>query len=388
MDLVRAEKETILKLADQSHQQCISIFIPTHVRGKEVNERQDQLAFKNHSQTIRRALEQQSLRSNDIDELMQPLESLLDNSPFWRHQREGLAVFRNPDYFAVFQSPLPLENSCHLDSSFRVRPLLTFAEPFPIYYVLQVGKDGVVLYQADPFSISQVDTGEVMPLGLSDITQYYDFEEELQGRTTGRGGMATRYTSDDLDNKEKGHLLADYFRLIDEGVIKLMGTRNVPLLLASVAYYQPIYQQINSYPYLRKEGLTGNFDHVQPRDIHRMANELLIDDFRQNRQLRIDQYQQHSGTSLVSRDLRQLLTAAVMGRIDVLFLQSEADVWGHFDEATLATTLHDERQPDDQSLLDRVALLTLRQGGEVYMVDDMTIVDPRGSGSVAALFRF
>lgn len=390
MILVNAGKDTLLELADQAHELSISIFIPTHQRGKEVNEGQDPIAFKNHAQTIRLALEGRSLRSNDVDDLMQPIEALLEDPQFWRHQRQGLAVFRNPDYFAVFHSPLPLEDSCQLGSRFRVRPLLPFAQPFREYYLLQIGKKGVSLYRADPFSISEVDTTDVMPSGLDEITKYYDFEEELQGRTKGRGGMTAAYTSDDAnkEQKEKDHLLADYFRLVDGAITSLIGTENNPLLLASVAYYQPIYHQINSYPHLHESGITGNFDHVPTEEMHQMANELLGDTLEQVRQQRIEQYQNSSGGNLVAHGTRQLLEAAATGRIDVLFMQADAQVWGHFDETTLTATIHEEPQEGDESLVDRVALLTLRYGGEVYVLDEVDLLEYGDPVKVTALYRF
>ncbi|GAB3013220.1 baeRF7 domain-containing protein [Spirosoma pulveris] len=390
MILVNSGKETLLDLAEKAHDQSISIFIPTHRRGKQVNERQDQIAFKNHVQTVRLALEARMVRSNDIDDLVEPMEALLDNPQFWRHQRKGLAVFRNPDHFSIFHSPIPFTDSSRLDSRFHLQPLLPFVQAFTIYYILQIGKNGVSLYQADPFSITLIDIAEVMPSGLDAITQYYDFEEELQGRTKGRGGMAAVYTSDDSneDQKAKDHLLADYFRLVNEGIIKLMGTQNAPLLLASVAYYQPIYQQVNTYPYLHEGGITGNFDHVKPEDMHEMANERLSKKFNETQQQRINQYQNSLGSDLVSSDLRQLLEAAVTGRIEVLFLEEDTELWGQFDEVTLATTIHDEQLDGDESLIEKVALLTLRHGGEVYVLDKASFPDSRNSINITALYRF
>ncbi len=99
--LENMNKATLLDLASRTHAHSISIFIPTHHRGKEVNEGQDHIVFKNHVQRIRQTLESQSLRSNEMNDLMQPLEALLDDIQFWRHQQAGLAVFRSPDFLAI-----------------------------------------------------------------------------------------------------------------------------------------------------------------------------------------------------------------------------------------------------------------------------------------------
>lgn len=388
MTSLDVNKEALLQLADRTHPHSISLFIPTHSRGREVLEGQDQILFKNHLQAIRLELEAQQMRSNDIDDLMLPLEDLLNDVQFWRHRTAGLAVFRSPAYFETFDSPVPLDDFYQLSDSFFVRPLLPYVQSAPEYYLLQIGKNGVILYQADPYSISVVNTQGVMPADLNDVTKYYDFEEELQGRTKGRGGMTAVYTSEDSDNKEKDHLLADYFRLIDEAIIQLIGTRNVPLLLASVEYYQPIYRQVNAYPHLHEGGLTGNFDHVDLRELHEMANEQLRDYFNRPQQERISQYQHNSGGDLVSRDLRLILEAAVTGRVEVLFVQQDGEAWGQFDEATLTATLHDEAQPGDMSLIDQAALLTLRNGGEVYVLDEVALLADKEPVAITALFRF
>lgn len=394
------DRKVLLDLADRTHEHSISIFIPTHRRGHQVLDRQDVIAFKNQLQTIRLELEAQSLRSNDIDELMQPMEALLDDPQFWRHRTEGLALFRSPDYFFTFDSPRPLEEFHQLGPKFWLQPLLPYVQPTGRYYLLQIGKNGVLLYQADPFSIAVVETDGVMPSGLEEITKYYDFEEELQGRTSGggsfssgsqgRGSTAAMYTSDDSneDQKNKNHLLADYFRLINEAIINLIGTQNVPLMLASVAYYQPIYRSVNSYPHLHEGGLTGNFDHVQPDEMHRHANEQLSHYFKKNRQQRINQYQNSSRGDLVSRDLRQILESAVTGRIEVLFLGKDAQAWGQFNEETLTATIHDEAREGDESLIDQAALLTLRNGGEVYVLEAVDLLENREPVMMTALYRF
>lgn len=388
MVLVNAGKEKLLELANQSHEHSISIFMPTHRRGKEVLERQDALAFKNHLQTARQTLEEQSVRPDDIDELMLPLEALLNDPNFWRYQQEGLAAFRSPDYFAVYHSPLPLEENFRLASRFQLRPLLPFVQSFPEYYVLQLTKNGVQLYRADYFSIQAIDTTGAMPSGLEDITKYYGFEKELQGLNKGKGGVATMYTSDDLQNKEKNHLLADLFRKVDEGVRSLIGDQHAPLLLASVDYLQPIYREVNTYPHLVEEGLAGNFEHVQPDELHRKANELLGDSLEKKRQLRVKQYQDNSGSERVSSDLQLLLEAAATGRIEALFVGTHAERWGRFDEYSLKTTLHDELRDDSESLIDTVSLLTLRYGGEVYVQEEVKLLENQEPVLAAGLFRF
>ena len=397
-DLENVGKSTLLELADMSNDLSVSITMPTHQRGKEVNEGQDMIMFKNHLQRIRQTLESRDLRSNDVNDLLQPLEALLDDTQFWRHQQQGLAVFRNPKYFGVFHSPLPLADNSEVSTQFRLGALLPFSHRSPSYYLLQISKNGIKLFKADSYSITPINTTsadadptDTMPSGLEAVTKYYEFEEQFQSYSSGGGsggGSVAMYQSDNLDNKEKDHLLADYFRLVDKNMIDIIGTQNLPLVLASVAYFQPIYREINTYPHLYDEGLTGNFDHTQPDELHQMAQALVGDSFEQEKQRRIEQYQNNSGGELVSSDAKELLKAAVTGRIETLFVKAGAELWGKLDEDNLKATIHSERQDGDEDLADKAAMLTLHNGGYLYVMDEINLLDNQDSPMMTAFFRF
>ncbi len=391
MKMNTLHKQVILDLADHHLDNCISIFIPTNRKGGEVNEGKDQILFKNQIQQVRTRLQETQLRSHEIDDLLRPLEELLENWAFWRYQSEGLAVFRSQEVFEYYSSPFAFEEAIQVSDRFLVRPLFRFAQTSKPYYILRLSKDNAALFKADQFSIEEVSTDGVFASGLEEVTQYYDFEEELQGRTkSSGGGPMAMHRSDDMDNKQKDHLLADYFRLVDERIKSLIGTENAPLLLASVEYYHPIYHQINTYPFLRDMGLTGHFDRTHMQELHQMANEQMSDFFVETQQKRIVQYQNNSGGDLISHDLRQILDSAVTGRIDTLFVRHDAQVWGQFDENNLTATIHDQPHDEDEPLVDKAVLLTLRYGGEAYILDDVNLLpqpDDDHAG-VAALYRF
>jgi hypothetical protein len=364
------------------------VYLPTHRKGLEVNEGYDRLRLKNYVQQIRAELQDQGLKSHQVAALLRPVEDLLDNWVFWRYQLEGLAVFGSHDFFAYYRSPLPFEENYQVGNRFLVKPLLPFAQPPRPYYLLKLGKNGVTLYKADRFNITEVDTEGLLPAGIEEVTRYYDFEQELQGRSAAGGGVAAMHRSDDMDNKHKDHLLADYFRMVDEGIRNLAGTDKAPLVLACVGYYQPIYRQVNSYPFLHESALTGNFDHAHPDELHREANALLGGYFQEGKHTQLERYRNSAGSGLVSGDLREILHASVSGRVDTLFLRPGAEAWGHFDEGHLTATLHDAYQEGDTSLVEQAALLTLQNGGRVYPLHADDALPGREASSLAALFRF
>ncbi|MES2733411.1 MAG: hypothetical protein V4714_16820 [Bacteroidota bacterium] len=382
------DKKSLLELASHKEAYCISVYLPTHRKGHEVNEGYDFILFKNHLQKLRADLQQRGLKSQEVENLLAPLNELLHDNEFWKNQSEGLAVFRSAQVFHYFQSPIPFEEFSQVNNQFLLQPLLPLFNCQKPYHILHLTKNGATLFNADQYAISKVDTQELFPAGLEEITQTYEFEKQYQGRVlgSGEGNAASRGDTTEFNN-EKDFLLPEYFRGINEGIRQLMGDENTPLVLASVEYYHPIYRQANTYSKLFAKGLTGNFEHVPTKELHRLANELLADYFVEPQNKRIERYQNSSGTDLTSTDLRQILEAAVTGRIDTVFIKKTAQVWGRFDEQNLKATIHDDYHENDEQLLNKLALLTIQNGGEAYLMDDVDLVHTNGSVLVAALYR-
>ncbi len=81
----------------------------------------------------------------------------------------------------------------------------------------------------------------------------------------------------------------------------------------------------------------------------------------------------------------EIVKAARYGRVDRLFLSDGDPLWGWFDERHDRIVAHRDPGPDDDDLLDYAAVMTLRQGGAVTLVD-RTQLPP--TGPAAAILRY
>jgi hypothetical protein len=70
--------------------------------------------------------------------------------------------------------------------------------------------------------------------------------------------------------------------------------------------------------------------------------------------------------------------------VQTLFLPVATELWGTYDAATGALDLHVERRPGDEELLERAALETLENGGDVYEVAQPAALD---GAPLAAMLR-
>ncbi len=86
---------------------CVSVFMPTHRRGAETQ--QDRIRFKNLLKQAEERLTHNGLRVPNAKELLQPAQALVQDSLFWSHQSDGLAVFFSGEGSRQFSLPFNFE---------------------------------------------------------------------------------------------------------------------------------------------------------------------------------------------------------------------------------------------------------------------------------------
>jgi hypothetical protein len=78
---------------------------------------------------------------------------------------------------------------------------------------------------------------------------------------------------------------------------------------------------------------------------------------------------------LTSGRIEEILSAAVHGRVAVLFVALDMQRFGTFDAERGEAHLHETMQPGDVDLLDFAALQTVLSGGEVYALSPDDVPD-------------
>ena len=68
-----------------------------------------------------------------------------------------------------------------------------------------------------------------------------------------------------------------------------------------------------------------------------------------------------------------------------LFVLQDLNIWGNFDETANNLTLHEDKQPTDECLVNKAILNTLQNGGSVYILNKERM--PNGA-TIAASLRF
>ena len=377
--------EQLLKLAQQSQDPSISIYLPTHRAGPDTQ--QDPIRFKNLVREAERQLQERGMGARDAADFLHAAQKLLEDSSFWRHQYDGLAAFLAAGDFHAFRLPFGVEEMLTVASSYYVKPILPLFTNNGHYYVLAISQNDVRLFEGTRHSIGQIDLPEDTPQSLDEALQFDDPEKQLQFHTGtpqggGRDAMFHGHGAGEEDQKGR---LERYFNLVDNGLRELLQAQQAPLVLAGVDYLLPIYRKVSEYAQIVPDGIEGSAERMRADELQEHAWQIVEPYFRRETEEVIAQYRQLAGTGKVSSQIEEVVAAAHFGRVDKLILAADTPVWGVFDRES-GKVLHRQEgrsDEDDLALTDFAATQTLQNGGTVYALSQKEM--PADSPVIAVL---
>jgi hypothetical protein len=165
----------------------------------------------------------------------------------------------------------------------------------------------------------------------------------------------------------------------------LQGGHGLSLVLAGVEYYFPIYREANSYPHLVEGVVAGNPEAQTIVDLYQRALGLVAPRrFESDLAEASARYRALAGTGRTSNRVVGTVSAALEGRVDVLFVAVGVQVWGSAEDSS-RVVWHEVPESSDIDLLDLAAVRSLLQGGTVYAVQPAAMPD---ESPLAAILRY
>ncbi len=358
---------------------CVSLFLSTHRFGPETTT-QDPLRLRNLMESARSALSDAGADRQVIDEIVDPVSSLVDDAGFWQHQSGGLAVFSGRGRFERYRLPVELAEEVAVAGSFRVRPLLASVSGDDRCFVLAVSQNDVQLFEATGAAMSRLDA-ESIPASMAAALAFEDPERQLQSHSVGGGDMAFHGHGQGAEVEREA--VERFLRAVDRGVMDALGDARDPLVLACDESYLPIYRSVTRYPNVVAEAIAGNAEHRSLAELHAAAWGIVRPLLETTAAASIARYQSAVGTGNTAEAIAEVVSAARDGRVAQLFVTDGAPVWGHVDEHGNVSVAQ-ERSISDEDLVDRAVFETLARSGEVVVTES----DALGGHAAAALLRY
>ncbi|HSJ83188.1 MAG TPA: hypothetical protein VLA91_05155 [Acidimicrobiia bacterium] len=351
------DRELFDRLAAASGEALISIYLPTPVRGAEID--QSRILLKNGIAQVDRWLEDVGWKPRVREERLEVAHALLDDQEFWEHQRPGLAVLIDdegePTPVALTG---PVEKRAVLAASFHLRPTIPSIEPTRLP-VLVLTRHGVRLYSASSHDAYPVDAD--LPKSVDDVNWFVDREKQRQQHADRAGSKRSRHGHD--PSASEGEDLDRFLRAVSAGLPEADPLR--PLVVLGddnlVAHFENVHDHEMISP--PNSGI-GDVDDV--REVQEKAAEVVEDHEAVEHGTHLGLAREQLGTGNAITELTEGLIAAVSGRVSRLLIHREASpIWGRFDPSNLDVTFHDEQEVFDVDLLDRLAVHAMLTGAPV-----------------------
>ncbi|HZK20192.1 MAG TPA: hypothetical protein VFC68_05635 [Treponemataceae bacterium] len=382
MDLITTEQ--LQELISNRSEWSISVFMSTHRAGQETE--QNPIRLKNLLTEVEERLLANDMRTPDVAEKLKEPLRLLQNSAFWQHQSDGLALFFTDDVFHLFRLPIALPEMVVVTDRFHIKPLLPLLTSDGNFHILAISQNRIRLLEGTQHTVDEIELGDT-PETLADSLPDGWPRKKLQihiGSPTGGGNLSAKTQGHEAGSDTKQRL-KKWFRTIDTAVVELLAGTKSPLVLAGVDSLFPLYKEVNTYPHLMDEGIPGNPDEMKAQDLHPMAWPIVEPLFNKEREACLAKYNKLAGTGQTTTDVSEAVKAAHQGRIEVLFVALGVQVWGQFDPENDTVALSDTQQVGDEDLLDFIATQALTKGATIFAVSPEKVP---GKELVAAVFRY
>ncbi|WP_037202293.1 baeRF3 domain-containing protein [Rhodopirellula baltica] len=369
-------KTQLTELLTHEKGDCVSILMGTYQAGRDTN--QNPIRFKN---LVQQAIGELKKKESPLLPRVEELAKLEHDSTFWQNQTAGLAIYISEGFEErVLLSHDPGE-TVSIGSEFNLRPIASVACGETNLMTLALSWERARLFRSDGHSTLEIED-DIFPLTMDELVTARDPEKQLQyssHETLGGGGSETVMYHGHGNGEDK--IKADrraYLSRVGEYVAKRL--YNTDQQLVAVA----------------TEEVAGHFDaaaesveltqciHVSPDGLSDSQLRARITAFaKEHNQHNDDVIAERLGSAIAdnqgSDDWKQVVLAAVEGRVDTLLLGQDQPIVGRCDETNHQVSLDEE----GTDLVNTAVRLTLKSGGTVRRLQRNSTAQP-----MAAIFRY
>lgn len=383
--MTQFSRDDLRMLTNKQQGVCVSIFVPTKTVGAEAQ--QSKIILKNLLKQAEKDLSSSGLKRSEIENLLSPIQPLINDTLFWQHQSTTLALFSCEGFFQSYSLPLEYSENVVVSNRFHFKPLLRLLSQGSYYYVLALSQKRVRLLQCTNQGVEQVEMADA-PLSVDDFFLTEDYQKKLQFHTGApdfAGGRAAVMHGQKEESEEIKNLIRHYFREIDKSLRKTIIDQEAPLLFAGVDYLYPIYREVTGYNNLLEDFIEGNPDNLRDEELRKYSWEKVMPVIRKKREKAEQRFYELQGTGKTSQDIKETVLASFHGRVETVFVATGVLKKGKVDIDNNEVYFDETEGLLNEDLLDYAALQTYINGGQVFPVKPENVP---GNDLLATIFRY
>ncbi|MCR3905761.1 MAG: hypothetical protein NUK62_01845 [Tenericutes bacterium] len=347
--------------------------------------KRDALVFKNLVKEVEKSL-LEKYDKKEIKPLVEMFSELENSSTFWSHTFDGIAIFASLDECIIYNLKKPINTFAVVSDSFHIKPLIHYFQIAKTYQILDLDAHHFQIFEGTPYHIEKIELDDKIPTTKDEIL---GTEKTDSYQTHGTYGGATGKSTFHGHGGKKDEVEIDlerFFRhvdhIVDENVSK---QSKYPLILLAPSEYHTLFIERSNNQYLQSKAISGSYETLGKEETMKQIESFTKDILNQKINQLIDQYHQLRTKEKSTDQLIEIISAAIDGRVETLFIESNKMISGRIDPINKKMKTKALTNPDVDDILDDLAQYTLEKSGNVFILNKEDM--PTDSG-VAAIYRY
>lgn len=376
----------IQELLNVKNAPCVSFYMPTH-RNHPDNQ-QDLVRFKNLVKEAEQSL-LQKYTTEETSDLLAPLEALAQNTHFWNHTLDGLAVFCSPDTFEKLKLSVNLDALSIVADSFHTKPIRNYLQSVDRFHLLALSRHEFKLFEGNRHSLEEVALKSDIPSTIEDALGDELTNEHLTSASYGGvGGESNAMHHGHGSKKDEVDIDAErFFRIVSDNIeTHYSKPYKLPLILATLPEHHHLFHEVSKNPHLQTDGVKINPFALDKEELAKLAWEAMEPGYHAILKAHGERFSQARAEGKGSDDYKELAVAAIEGRIDTLLVEVDKIIEARITNLTTGNTQKkDLDNPRVDDLTDDMSELVMKMGGKVVIVPAEKM--PTDTG-LAGIYRY
>jgi hypothetical protein len=315
--------EIIADLESVDRGPCLSLYQETHRTSPD--NIQDPIRFRNLVKLLKSSFQEKYPELN-LQDFIEPFDSLEKDFNFWDHNMDGLAVLVGDGQFHVFRLQRPVSELAVTENVFFLGPLRRYLQSVDRFQILGLGLNEIKLFEGNRNSLDAIVPAPGVPntmtaaLGedLSEIEKSVSSHSGIgPGTTPSHHGHSDKQNEIDIDTEK-------FFRAVDSAVLKYHSRPSaLPLILACLPEHQHLFHQISSNPFLLDEGLGINPEALSLNELKERAWKFIEPDYLKKLTMLSEEFLEAEAKGQGSDDIAQITKATANGKVATLLLDAD-----------------------------------------------------------------
>lgn len=377
--------ESLAELEGMHQPPCLSLYQPTH-RHRPDN-KQDPIRFRNLVKELEKSL-RQKYPEVEAQAFLEPFEKLANDSAFWNHTLEGLAVLSGSGLFHVFRLQRTVSELAIVANSFHTKPLRRFLQSVDRYQILGLSLRGIQLFEGNRDTLDELDLEPGVPRTISEaLGDELTDPHQTVASYGGVGGASMPMHHGHGGKKDEADIDAErFFRAVDRALLEHHSRPSgLPLILAALPEHHHLFHKVSLNPFLLETGLNFNPDTVSIDELRDRAWHVVEPHYFSRVAALVGEFEQAKSNGLGSDDMASVAKAAADGQVAILLIEIDRQVAGRLDPTTGIIEDADLDHPEVDDLLDDLGDLVRKMGGRVMVISAEQMP---GQTGLAATYRF